>query len=90
MVRTSALGFAERPSGEPVDLLRSVLNAHGCVSGNDLCTRALGLFEGRVIPFASRVLWIKRLQSQDLYIGEDSRIDHSGSICGPPERLSPS
>ena len=83
-------GSAERPSGEPVDLSRGIFHAHGCVGGNDLRTRALGLFEGGGIPFASRVLWIKGLQSQDLYIGEDSRIDHSGSICGCPKRLIPS
>ena len=83
-------GFAERPSGEPVDLLRGAFHAHGCVGGNDLRTRALRLFEGGGIPFASRVLWIKGLQSQDLYIGEDSRIDQTGSSCGVPKRLIPS
>jgi hypothetical protein len=80
----------ERPSGEPIDLLRCAFHAHGCVGGNDLRKRALGLFEGGRIPFASRVLWIKGLQSQSLYIGEDSRIDHTGSSCGVAKRLIPS
>ena len=64
------VSFTERPFGEPVDPSRAVLNAHGCVDGNDLRTRALGLSGGGGIPFASRALWTKGLQSQDLYIGD--------------------
>ena len=79
MKATASTKHAEYAPLPPIDLSGGVFHAHGCVGGNDLRTTALGLFDGGGIPFASRVQWTSGLQSQPLYMGEDSRIDHTGS-----------
>ena len=78
---------AEGPSDGPVGSSRAAFHAHECVGGNDFLTKALRVFEGGGIPFTSRVLWIKGLQSQSLKKGEDFRIDHAGSILASPKSL---
>jgi len=82
--------WPEGPSGVPVGSSRGAFQAHECVGGKDLRMRALGLFAGGMIPFTSRVLWIKGLQSQSLNKGDDSRIDHAGSSRASPKSLIPS
>ena len=77
------------PSCEPVGSSRVAFHAHECVEGSDFRTKALRVFEGGGIPFTSRVLWIKGLQSQSLNKGEEFRIDHAGSSRASPKSLIP-